>query len=85
MFQGSCAGGKVQCCSTSKTLFPDDDSSKTKSEKTVTQREVRRGLLQQILKGSGSIVDDTLDLLLQPFLSPEDQQKTAIRIGLSDE
>ncbi len=87
--QGSCGDGRVQCCSGTRTVFPESSdgsgsfssSSKfTKNERTVTQREIRRGLLQQILKGSGSLVDDTLDLILTPYLSKDDQQRIATRI-----
>lgn len=84
--QGSCGGGRVQCCSGTRTVFPDESSSflsgtkTTRNERTVTQREIRRGLLQQILKGSGSLVDDTLDLILTPYLSKDDQQRIATRV-----
>lgn len=88
LLQGSCGGGRVQCCSGTRTVFPDEGSSGsfsptrdfTKNERTVTQREIRRGLLQQILKGSGSLVDDTLDLILTPYLSKDDQQRIATRV-----
>lgn len=87
--QGSCSGGRVQCCNT-RALFPEDSSSSSsfpssgtknlQSERTVTQRQLRRGLLQQILKGGGNLVDDTLDLLLTPYLSKDDQERLATRV-----
>lgn len=69
-------------------MFPDEGSSfsslsntkDSRFERTVSQRDVRRGLLQQILKGSGDLFDDTLDLLLTPYLSKDDQQRLATRV-----
>ena len=51
--------------------------------KAARQREVRLGLLQNIVKGSGNIVDDTLDLILQPYYTEDDQQRLANRIAKS--
>jgi len=95
--QGSCSGGRVQCCST-RTLFPEDSSSSSSFPssssgtknfqsdglRTVTQRQLRRGLLQQILKGGGNLVDDTLDLILTPYLSKDDQERLATRVFLDE-
>jgi len=91
LLQGECGNGRIMCCR-SATRIRDAIStndgngnvgSGTKSleQKRRETRIVRSGLLRRILSGSSSIVDDTLDLFLQPYLNEEDQQRLATRFS----
>ncbi|ODM97439.1 hypothetical protein Ocin01_09238 [Orchesella cincta] len=85
---GTCDGGRTNCCVAtrgSRTIFPDEGGNRgSSSTKSVTRSQIRRALFKNIVRGSGSLIDDTIDLVLHPFLTKEDQLKVATRV-LSDD
>ena len=59
----------------------DRDRDSTASNSRVQAAEIRAGLFREVVRGTSNVIDDALDLILAPFLTEDDQQKLASRLG----
>ncbi|CAG7732608.1 unnamed protein product [Allacma fusca] len=82
---GTCSIGTM-CCRRSGTRtvgeYTDRDRDNTRTSSVRFQpAALRAGLFREIVQGTSNVIDDTLDLILAPYLTEEDRQKLATRLG----